>query len=146
MRSTKIKKNFCSSSLCTCLHDMVIYRSQNKINYFLMILAWASPFKASFYTPENILNFHTTKGFRTKISMKLVYQYLVIFFNSRLVVYEDDNVKSGFKGLITSYIIMATIILVTIDTKKHLNNLFARVSKVLPKGRLYMIYTIVNII
>ena len=53
-----------------------------------------------------------------KISMKLVYQYMGIFFifssvsihlhplqvencdsNSRLVVDEDDNVKSGLKGL-----------------------------------------------
>ena len=52
------------------------------------------------------------------ISMKLVYQYMAIFFtfsptsnhlhpvqvencdsNSRLVVDEDDNVKSGLKGL-----------------------------------------------
>ena len=53
-----------------------------------------------------------------KISMKLVYQYMIIFFNfsptsnhlhplqvencdsdSRLVVDEDDNVNSGLKGL-----------------------------------------------
>ena len=53
-----------------------------------------------------------------EISMKLVYQYMAIFFtfpptsnhlhslqvencdsNSRLVVDEDDNVKSGLKGL-----------------------------------------------
>ena len=38
-------KNFCSCSLWTCLHHMVILRSQNKITEFLMILAWASPFK-----------------------------------------------------------------------------------------------------
>ena len=44
MRSTKIIK-ICSSSLCTCLHHMVILRNQNKITDFLMILAWASPFK-----------------------------------------------------------------------------------------------------
>ena len=44
MRSTKIIK-ICSSSLCTCLHHMVILRTRNKITYFLMILAWASPFK-----------------------------------------------------------------------------------------------------
>ena len=68
--------------------------------------------KASFYVLENRLNFPTTKGFRTKIPMKLVYQYMVIFFNfsltsnhfhplqvencdsnSRLVVDEDDNGK-----------------------------------------------------
>ena len=53
-----------------------------------------------------------------KISLKMVYQYMVIFFNcsptsshlhplqvencdsnSRFVVDEDDNVKSGLKGL-----------------------------------------------
>ena len=38
-------KNFCSSSLWTCLHHMVILSSQNKITDFLMILAWANPFK-----------------------------------------------------------------------------------------------------
>ena len=36
--------------------------------------------KASFYTPENRLNFPTTNGFRMNIFMKLVYQYIVIFF------------------------------------------------------------------
>ena len=44
MRSTKIIK-ICSSSLCTCLHHMVILRTRNKITDFLMILAWASLFK-----------------------------------------------------------------------------------------------------
>ena len=46
MRSTKIIK-ICSSSLCTCLHHMVILRTRNKITDFLMILAWASPFNLS---------------------------------------------------------------------------------------------------
>ena len=36
-------KNFCSSSLWTCLHHMVIIRSQNKIIDFLMILAYCHP-------------------------------------------------------------------------------------------------------
>ena len=36
--NTKIK-NFCSSSLWTCLHHMVILRSQNKITDVLTILA-----------------------------------------------------------------------------------------------------------
>ena len=44
MRSTQIIK-ICSFSLCTCLHHMVILRTRNKITDFLMILAWASPFK-----------------------------------------------------------------------------------------------------
>ena len=46
MRSTKILK-ICSSSLCTCLHHMVILRTRNKITDFLMILAWASPFNTA---------------------------------------------------------------------------------------------------
>ena len=60
----------------------------------------------------------TTKGLRWPIPMKLFYEYMVIFFNlpltsshlhplqaencdsnSRLVVDEDDNVKSSLKGL-----------------------------------------------
>ena len=68
--------------------------------------------KASFYIPENRLNFSTTKDFRPKISTKLVYQYMVIFLifqttsnhlhppqvencdsNWRLVVDEDDYRK-----------------------------------------------------
>ena len=43
MRSTTFLKN-CSSCLWTCLHHMVILKSQNKITDFFMILAWASPF------------------------------------------------------------------------------------------------------
>ena len=68
--------------------------------------------KASYYIPENRFIFLTTKGFRVKISMKMAYQYIAIFFNfsttsnhlhplqvencdsnSRLVVDEDDNGK-----------------------------------------------------
>ena len=37
--------------------------------------------EASFYIPENRLNFPTTKGFRTKIPMKLAYKNMAIFFN-----------------------------------------------------------------
>ena len=37
--------------------------------------------KHHFYMYENILNFPTTDGFKTKISMKLFYQYVVIFLN-----------------------------------------------------------------
>ena len=46
-------KNFCSSSLWTCLHHMVILRSQNKITDFLMILARVWAFKE---TSETRLN------------------------------------------------------------------------------------------
>ena len=62
--------------------------------------------KASFYTPGNKLNFPTSKGFRTKFSMKLVYQYTymsiflifkphqVIFIHyKRLVVDEDGKFR-----------------------------------------------------
>ena len=76
--------------------------------------------KAPFYIRENRPNFPTTDGFRSKISMKLFYKYMAIFFtlsptsnhlhplqdencdsNSRLVVDEDDNGKfrvERFKG------------------------------------------------
>ena len=37
-------KDFCSPSLWTSLHHMVILRSQNKITDFFMILVWACPF------------------------------------------------------------------------------------------------------
>ena len=68
--------------------------------------------KASSYIPDNRPDFPTTKCFRIKIPMKLVYQYMVIFLNfsltsnhfhslqvenrdsnSRLVVDEDGNGK-----------------------------------------------------
>ena len=68
--------------------------------------------KHYFTSLKKTLNFPTTKGFGTKMSMKLVYQYMGIFFtfspssnhlhplqvencdsNSRLVVDEDDNAK-----------------------------------------------------
>ena len=65
---------FCSSSLWTCLHHMVILRNQNKITDFLMILALASPFKAlnlfdvlEYYTiPSSILrtNYMANKYFK----------------------------------------------------------------------------------
>ena len=67
--------------------------------------------KHHFTSLETDLTFLTTKGFRSNISMKLAYQYIVIFTfsltsnqlhplhvencdsNSRLVVDEDDNGK-----------------------------------------------------
>ena len=74
--------------------------------------------KASFYFPENRLNFPITKGFRMIFFIKLVYQYIAIIFsfsttsnhlhplqvencdsNSLLVVDEDDNVNLSLKGL-----------------------------------------------
>ena len=81
--------------------------------------------KTSFYIPENRLNFPTTNFFSTKISMKLVYQYMVNFFNfspasshlhplqvvncdsnSRLVVDEDDNGKFRPERVNKCYYIM----------------------------------------
>ena len=66
--------------------------------------------------PENRLNFPTTRVFKIKISMKLFYQYMAIFFNfsptlnrlhplqvenydsnSRLVVDKADNRKFGLE-------------------------------------------------
>ena len=65
-----------------------------------------------------------------KISMKLVHQYMIFFFNfsptsnhlhplqvencdsnSRLVVDEDDNVKSGLKGLRESELVNSSNVL-----------------------------------
>ena len=40
-----------------------------------------SPSDTLSYIPENTLNFPTTMGFRMKISIKLVYQYMTIFGN-----------------------------------------------------------------
>ena len=66
--------------------------------------------------PENRPNFPTTRGFRMKMYMKLVFQILINFLqfftssssttsrDSRFVVDEDDNGKfrlERFKALIT---------------------------------------------
>ena len=80
----------------------------------MLVQPFKSPrcIEASIYIPQNRLNFPTTKGFRMNISMKLVCQFMAIFFiflptsnhfhslqvencdsNSRLVVDEDDNGK-----------------------------------------------------
>ena len=37
--------------------------------------------KASFYTIKNILYFFTAKGFSKQISMKLLYEYIVVSLN-----------------------------------------------------------------
>ena len=53
---------------------------------------WTKPFKpsrcikASFHIHENRINFPTTKGFRMEISIKRVYQYMLIFLNFYTVV------------------------------------------------------------
>ena len=73
--------------------------------------------KASFYILEIRLDFPTTRGFMMKISLKLFYKYMEIFFcsptsshlhplqvencgsNLRFVVGEMTMVNSGLKGL-----------------------------------------------
>ena len=59
--------------------------------------------KASFYIPENRLNFHTIKGFRTNISMKLVYQYMAIFFNFKphqiIFIHYKSRIATSIRGL-----------------------------------------------
>ena len=74
--------------------------------------------KYHFISLKTDLIFLQLGGFRMNISMKMVYRYVTIFFtfsptsnhihplqvencdsNSRLVVDEDGNVKSGLKGL-----------------------------------------------
>ena len=46
-------KNFCSSSLWTFLHHMVILRSQNYKTDFVMIFAWACPFNRTSKTVQS---------------------------------------------------------------------------------------------
>ena len=53
--------------------------------------------KASFYIPENRLNFSTTRGFRMKISMKLVYQYMTIFLN--FLIHYKSRIATAIRGL-----------------------------------------------
>ena len=78
MRSTKIK-TLCSSSLWTCLHHMVILRSQNKITDFLMILAWASPFKPIIITLPIIGNdkYGTTVSFNYSLYEDSTIMYIL---------------------------------------------------------------------
>ena len=88
--------------------------------------------KAAFYIPENRLNFPTTKGFKMKISMELVYQYMVIFFNFSptsnhlhpLVVDEDDNDKfrlERVKYTIQKKIIVKNLPFILPSNKKKLS-------------------------
>ena len=101
--------------------------------------------KASFHIPENRLNFPTTRGFRTKISMKLVYQHIAIFLNflttlnhlhplqvencdsnSRLVVDEDDNGKFRLERVILAQLsanIHSKCCLVLVSVKQFSNEL-----------------------
>ena len=87
MRSTKIIK-ICSSSLCTCLHHMVILRTRNKITDFFMILAWASPFKGlNLYGPTVVgSNFTKLNNILYKIVGLLLYYILVILCINNIIL------------------------------------------------------------
>ena len=96
----------------------IFTNEQERSMLFLSLFKPSRCIKASFYILESSLDFPIIRGFVIHISMKLVYQYMTIFFtssptsnhlhplqvencdsNSRLVVDEDDNVNSGLKGL-----------------------------------------------
>ena len=81
MRSTKIIK-ICSSSLCTCLHHMVILRTRNKITDFLMILAWASPFK---YQPKCVQPRFSPSYRMNKISIQCTRQSVFLYEIKKLM-------------------------------------------------------------
>ena len=49
--ATQKLNNLCSSSLWTCLYNMVIFKSQNKIIAFSVILAWLCRF---YWLPSNL--------------------------------------------------------------------------------------------
>ena len=116
-----------------CVHSAgQISAAPTSARYCTCISGWYTSFsypfkpprciKASFYITVYRL-FRTTRGFIIKISLKLFYQYMAIFFNlpptsghlhslqvencgsnSRLVVDEMTAVNSGSKGLILLYI------------------------------------------
>ena len=75
--------------------------------------------KASFYILENGVNFSTANGFRRKISMNLVYQYMTIFvyfftpmksFHPlQIKQFATSMVNSGLKGL-TLCLLITTIV------------------------------------
>ena len=88
------------------------------------------------FTSLNRLNFLQPRVLEKNISMKLVYQYMAIFFtfsttshhmhslqvgncdsNSRFVVDEYDNVKSGLKDLSRKYCFCNQINFIDEDTK-----------------------------
>ena len=100
--------------LLNCLFQFFIHLKLELLTQFSALKPFQPSrcIKASFYIIENIFDFLTTEGFRRKISMKLFYEYMVIFFNlsptsshlqalqvencgsnSRLVVDEGDNGK-----------------------------------------------------
>ena len=109
---------YCSS---TYIYIDIILAKQILCHYHNMPVQPFKPsrcIKASFYITVYRLHFPITRGFMMKISLKLFYQYMAIFFNfshtsshlhqlpvencdsnSRLVVDEMTMVNSGSKGL-----------------------------------------------
>ena len=55
------------------------------------------------FIPEHRLTFPTTKGFRMKLSMKLVYQYVAIFFNFHplqiIFIHYKSRIATAIRGL-----------------------------------------------
>ena len=98
MRSTK-NQNFCSSSLWTCLHHMVILRSRNKITDFLMILAWASPFNKTklLAISKFTLCLMNPNVYLLKTEGHLDLYIAYIFFNERILqpFYENVSIQVG---------------------------------------------------
>ena len=71
----------CSSSLCTCLHHMVILRTQNKITDFFMILAWASPFKTHIFIYRLIYGTDKQMCYVRNVVLLVIYIILIRFKN-----------------------------------------------------------------
>ena len=85
----KLSCDFC---ILTILYIHVIFMTNKSVMTFLYVNKYlrirestrpSRSIKASFYIPVNRLNFPTTEGFVIKMSLKLIYQYMVIFFNFR---------------------------------------------------------------
>ena len=100
-------KNFCSYSLWTCLHHMVIFRSQNKITDFLMILAWASPFKiGDIYLPyllfadDIVLFSKLAEGLQAQIDLFYMYceiwDLIISIVKTKIVIYNQIYAKHSF--------------------------------------------------
>ena len=81
-------KHFCSSSLWTCLHHMVILRSQNKITDFLMILAWASPFQWKY--PKKRMYNYLQKPYTPSCRKKLISSFTWLHTQSVSAVSSAD--------------------------------------------------------
>ena len=94
------------------IYHIITPITDNVNNTTILSLKPTRCIKALFYIPENRPDFLRTRGFKNKISIKLFYQYMKIFFNfpptsnhlhplqvencdsnSRLLVNEDDNGK-----------------------------------------------------